>query len=488
MQEPPLNDNVSDIKQKTVSGFIWRLSERICAQVVTFAVTVVLARILLPEDYGVVAIVNVFIAIADTLITGGLSTALIQKKDADETDFSTIFYTSLALSVLLYAVLFFTSPLISYLYKNELLTSVLRVMGIKFFISAVNSVQQAYVSRKMIFKKFFFATIVGTVISAVVGITLALHGAGVWALVAQALTNPFIDTIVLFVTVKWHPHFLFSLERLKGLFGYGWKVMGAQLSGTFFEKLKSLIVGAKYSPSDLAFYNRGESLPLLVTNNITATLESVLFPAISKFQDDKEKLKASVRRSMSLGSYVLMPLLFGLAAVSDRLVILLFTEKWALAIPFVQIVCMNELTALLNSLNSQLIKATGRSDVLLKLEFVKKPIYLLIIFLTIQISPLCMAIGAAVYGLIALFINSVPNKKFLNYSFFEQLYDVKNSFLLSLFMGVAVWLIGKIPLFDWLVVLIQVVSGIVIYVLLSLIFKNRDFAYLVNMAKERFGK
>lgn len=479
-----MKDSVSEIKQKTVSGFFWRLGERLCAQVVTFSVTVVLARILVPEEYGLVAIVNVFIAIADVLITGGLSTSLIQKKEADETDFSTIFYASLVLALILYVILFVAAPLISKLYKNDLLISVLRIMGIKFFISAVNSVQQAYVARKMIFKKFFFATIIGTIVSAVVGITLALQGAGVWALVAQSLVNPFIDTIILFITVKWYPHFLFSIERLKGLFGYGWKVMCANLSGTIFGKLKSLIIGARYSPSDLAYYNRGESLPVLVTSNITATLESVLFPAIAKFQDDKEKLKASVRRSMSLGSYILMPLLFGLAAVADKLVILLFTDKWKLAIPFVQIICMNELTELLNSVNLQAIKAVGRSDVLLLLEFIKKPIFLLIVFMTARISPVCMAIGGAVYGLIALFINSFPNKKFLNYSFWEQICDVRSSFVMSLLMGCSVWLLGKINLQDWLVLIMQIVAGVLLYGLLSLIFKNKDFLYLKQMCIE----
>ena len=446
MQEPPLNDNVSDIKQKTVSGFIWRLSERICAQVVTFAVTVVLARILLPEDYGVVAIVNVFIAIADTLITGGLSTALIQKKDADETDFSTIFYTSLALSVLLYAVLFFTSPLISYLYKNELLTSVLRVMGIKFFISAVNSVQQAYVSRKMIFKKFFFATIVGTVISAVVGITLALHGAGVWALVAQALTNPFIDTIVLFVTVKWHPHFLFSLERLKGLFGYGWKITSASLLGTVFDKIRQLLIGGKYSTSDLAFYNRGEALPILVTNNITATLEAVLFPALSRFQDDKEKLKSSVRHSIKLGSYILTPLLVGLAVVSDKVVLILYGEKWQPSIPYVTLLSFSMIPSIISSINIQAIKACGRSDVILILEFIKKPLFILIVLTCIFISPIAMAWGGIVYGVISCLVNYFPNVRILNYKFWEEISDVMINFLLSAVMGIFVYLIGKISL------------------------------------------
>ena len=442
----------------------------------------------MPQEFGIIAIVNIFIAIADILITSGFSTALIQKKEADEVDFSSAFFAGLVLAAFLYAVVFFCAPLISRLYKNELLTAVIRVCGIKFFISAVNCVQQAYVSRRMIFKKFFFATLFGTVVSGVVGIALALNGAGVWALVVQLLTNPFIDTIVLFITVRWHPHFVFSFERLKSLFNYGWKIMCSYLAGTLFSKLSSLVVGAKYSTTELAYYNRGESLPSLVTNNISSTLESVLFPAISQFQDDKEKMKAAVKRAISLSSYVLMPLLFGLAAVADRLTILLFTQKWEMAIPFVQIFCVYHLTILLSNINLQVIKACGRSDTLLKLEFIKKPLFLVVIILSVQVSPICLAISTAVYGFVALYIDAFPNKKFINYSFWEQLCDVKYSFLMSAIMGIAVWGIGKIPLGNLIVVLLQIICGIFIYVCLSLLFKNKDFYYLIDLLKEKFKK
>lgn len=480
-----MTQSTSEIKQKTISGFFWRFGERICAQVVTFIVNVVLARILMPDHYGIIAIVNVFIAIADSLITGGLGSALIQKKDSDEMDFSTIFCAGLVLAFVLYGILFFSCPLISKLYKNDLLTSVLRVMGIRLFISSINSVQQAYVARKMIFKKFFFATIIGTIISAIVGIVMALKGFGVWALVAQQLVNPIIDTIVLFITVEWRPKFEFSFERFKSLFSFGWKIMGANLSGTFFSRLKNLIIGAKYTSSDLAFYNRGESLPVLVTSNITATLESVLFPAISKFQDEKEKLKASVRRSMAVGSYVLLPLLFGLAATADKIVLILFSEKWKEAIPFVQIICFQEMTELLTSINLQAIKAVGRSDIVLKLKFIKKPVYLLIIIACVQISPLFMSVGAAIYGIIAFFINSFPNKKILSYSFFEQLNDIKESFFLSLIMGVGVYFFGKIKINIYISLFLQICLGVGIYIFLSWIFKNESFGYLLKFVKDR---
>ncbi|MBR1404379.1 MAG: lipopolysaccharide biosynthesis protein [Treponema sp.] len=484
-------ESSSDIKQKTVSGFFWRLGERLSAQVVTFAVTVVLARLLMPEDYGIVAIVNVFIAIADVLITGGLSTALIQKKDADETDFSTIFYVSVLLSAFLYALMFFTAPVIARLYKNALLTTVLRVMGIKFFISAVNSVQQAYVARKMIFRKFFFATLLGTVVSAVVGIVLALKGFGVWALVAQLLTNPFIDTIVLFITVRWHPRFLFSVERLKSLFGYGWKLSLASLAGTFFDKLRQLLIGTRYSASDLAFYNRGESLPYLVTTNITATLESVLFPAMSKFQNDREKLKGAMRHSIRGGSYVLSPLLVGFAAVSDKVVLILYGEKWENAVPFAALLSLSMIPSIVSSINIQAIKAAGRSDTVLMLEFIKKPLFVLIVLACIFISPLAMSWGALVYGIVSCAINFFPNIRLLGYSAWEQCTDVFGNILLSLAMGVPVYFIGKLPLNIFLTFAVQVISGVLIYVLLSALLRVPNFyeikAMLWNMisAKKR---
>ncbi len=466
--------------------------ERICAQAVTFVVTVVLARLLMPDEFGLIAIVNVFVAVVDILITSGFSLALIQKKETDELDFSSAFYASLVLAAILYVIFFFCAPWIAGLYKNELLIPLIRVTGIKFFISAVNCVQQAYVSRQMIFRKFFFATFFGTVVSGVVGITLALNRAGVWALVAQLLTNPFIDTIILFITVKWHPRLLFSLERLKALFNYGWKIMCSYLAGTFFNRLSNLVVGARYSPTQLGFYNQGERLPGLVTGSITSTLESVLFPAISKYQDDREKMKASVRRSVSLGNYILMPMLFGLAAVSDRLVILLLGQKWAMAIPYVQIFCIQGITLLLSSINLQIIKACGRSDILLGIEFIKKPVLLGVIILAARVSPLFLALCVALYAYFALFVDAFPNKKLIDYTFWEQLWDVKYSFLLSAIMGLAVWGLGKLGstlgLVDWLVLVFQIAAGIIIYVLLSMLFKNKDFYYIKNLILEKFKK
>lgn len=477
-----------DIKRKTVSGFFWRLAERIGAQAVTFVVTVVLARFLMPEDYGIIAIVNVFVAVADVLVTSGLSTSLIQRKDACDADFSSIFYVSLLMASVLYAVLFLCAPLVSRLYDNALLTPVLRVMGIKFFISAVNSVQQAFVARMMIFRKFFFATLLGTLVSAVVGIALAVRGFGVWALVAQTLTNPLIDTVVLFITVRWHPRWLLSIGRLRTLVRYGWKLTATSLIGTVFEELRALVIGIRYSYADLAFYNRGYSLPALVTNNIVATLDSVLFPALSAFQDDADRLKAAVRRSISLGSYVLSPLLIGLAVVADKVVFLLYGDRWIPSVPFVRLLCLANLPAIMSSINVQAIKASGRSGVVLALEFIKKPVFLAMVLVTSLISPVAMAAGAVVYGLLSCLINSAPNLWILRYSFLEMASDLFAGIALSAVMGGAVWLVGFVPLNALAVLGMQVVAGGLVYVLLSMLFRVRAFFEIAALVRARASR
>ncbi|MBQ6781535.1 MAG: lipopolysaccharide biosynthesis protein [Treponema sp.] len=474
-----------NIKQKTVSGFFWRLSERLCAQVVTFAVTVVLARILMPEDYGVVAIVNVFVAVADGFVTGGIATSLIQKNNADETDYSSMFYISFLFSFFLYVVLFFCCPLIARLYRNELLIPIFRVMGIKFFISAVNSVQQAYVARRMIFKKFFFATIIGTVVSGALGVLLALSGKGIWALVTQSLMNPFIDTIILFITVRWHPRLLFSFARAKLLFQYGWKLALTRFIGTFFEKLRQCVVGIKYSANDLAFYNRGEALPSLVAGNVISTLESVLFPALSNFQNDREKLKMAIRHAVKLGSYVLSPVLVGLALVSDKIVFILYGKKWAMASPFVALLSLSMIPSVISSINVQAIKALGRSDVILMLEFIKKPFFIAVVFFCIFISPIAMAYGAIVYGLVSCMVNYFPNIKLLGYVASEQFFDFFPPVVLSFFMSIPVYFVGKLPLNIYIIFFLQFLCGTSCYILLSVILKIQSFYEVKEIIKNK---
>ena len=315
-----MEENIKELKQKTISGVFWRFGERITAQVITFVVSMILARLILPEEYGVIAIVTIFINIANVLVTNGLGTSLIQKKDAGKKDFSTMFYASMILSICLYGILFILAPIIARIFNNDMLILLLRVMGLRIPIAAINSIQQAYVAKKMIYKKFFFSTLFGTVISAIVGIFMAYNNFGVWALVGQYITNSVIDTVVLFLTIDWKPTLYFSYKRFKEMFSFGWKIMISSLIGAFFGQLRSLIIGGKYTSADLAYYNKGDQIPALITNNVNLTVESVFFSTISEIQNDIEKVKQTTRKILKMSCYIIMPLLLGLAAISESFV------------------------------------------------------------------------------------------------------------------------------------------------------------------------
>ncbi|MCU7207419.1 lipopolysaccharide biosynthesis protein [Turicibacter sp. GALT-G1] len=478
-----MNNNIGEIKKKALFGMFWRFGERITAQAISFIVSIVLARILLPEEYGIVAIVNIFIAIANVLVTSGLGTSLIQKKEADELDFSTIFYAGIGFSLIMYGVVYISAPWIAKTYENEILIIVLRVMGLRLPVAAINSVQQAYVSRQMIFKKFFFSTLFGTLTSAAVGITMAIKGFGVWALVAQYMTNSCIDTIVLFFIIQWKPKLIFSFKRFRELYSFGWRIVATGLLGEFFNQLKSMLIGGRYSSTDLAYYNRGESIPNLVTTNINSTLESVMFPAIAKVQDNKKQVKQAVRRMMKISSFIIIPLLLGMAAVAEPIIKILLTDKWLFSVPYLQIVCIQQCFAILNAANLQAIKAVGRSDILLKLELIKKPVFLVFILVALPISPLAIATANALYTILALLINSFPNKKLLDYSFSEQLKDVSPYLLLATSMAILVYIIGNIKLNMVILFPFQIFIGIGYYLIGAKLLKMDSLGYIFESLK-----
>lgn len=469
------------MKKKTIEGLFWRFGERIIAQLITFIVSIMLARILVPEQYGTISIVNIFISLANVLVTDGLGTSLIQKKDADELDFCTMFYASMILSVILYGLLFVAAPFVATVYNNELLTPVLRVMGVRILIAGFNSIQQAYVSRNMVYKKFFYSTLFGTVASAFIGIGMAYRGYGVWALVAQYTSNNIIDTIVLFITIEWRPKFRFSIRRFWSLYSYGWKVMCTGFIGTFFEQLRGLIIGVRYTSADLAFFNKGEQIPGFISGNINQTISSVMFPAISAIHDNEINMRNAVSRMMEVCSYITMPLLFGVATIAPQLIRILLTDKWLPCIPFLQIICVQQCFAIISTANLQAIKASGRSDILLKLEFIKKPFYFIMLIITMHISPIAIVIGNMVYTEIALIINSVPNKINFNYGYKEQWNAIGKNLITSLIMSGGVYLVGKMSISPFLLLPIQIICGLMFYILLSMTFKNRSFLYLLKL-------
>ncbi|MCR5296712.1 MAG: lipopolysaccharide biosynthesis protein, partial [Clostridiales bacterium] len=281
-----------------MKNFLWRLAERVGAQGVKLLVELVLARILMPEEYGLIAMVTVFITVFNVFVDSGLGNALIQKKNADDLDFSSVFWFNVTLCVALYGLLYLISPAIANFYQRQELCLVLRVLGLQIVISGVKNVYQAYVSRTMQFRKFFFATLGGTLGAAAIGIAMAYRGFGVWALVAQQLFNVLTDTVILCLTVKWRPKKAFSFERLKGLLSYGWKLLLSALLDTVYNEARSLIIGKKYTSEDLAFYNRGEQFPQVITANVNTSIDSVLLPTMSREQDERTRVRAMTRRAI----------------------------------------------------------------------------------------------------------------------------------------------------------------------------------------------
>ena len=417
-------------EKSVANNIMWKFAERISAQLVSLVVSVILARLLDPSHYGLISIVTIFITLANVFVSDGFGSALIQKKNADNTDFSSVLWINIIFSVILYFALFIAAPYLTSFYGDgyELLTPVMRVLGLRLILAAINSVQQAYVSRQMIFKKFFLATLLGTLVSAVVGITMAYAGFGVWALVAQYLTNTFVDTIILGMSLGWIPSFTIDFRRLKGLLNYGWKLLGASLLTNGFVELRALIIGKVYS-------------------------------------------------------YLMMPLMIGLLVVSKNFVHAILTDKWLPCVEMLQLFCIIYMFAPLHTANLQAIKAVGRSDIYLKLEVIKKVVELCTLVVSMWISVHAIVISLAIVTTFFTYLNAMPNKKLIDYSFKEQIMDMIKPFIMSCIMGAIVYCVGMLHIDGVLMLVMQVSVGCIIYVLESIILKVHEFTTLISMAK-----
>ncbi len=473
-----------DNRSKVFSNLIWRFFERGGSQLVSFAVSIVLARILDPEVYGIVSKVLVITAILLVFVDSGMANALIQKKDPDDLDFSSVFYFNICFCLLLYVALFFAAPWVAAIYKEPDLVPIVRVLGLTLVFSGLKNVQQAYVSKTLQFKRFFFATLGGTLFSAVLGITMAKKGFGVWALVAQQLSNVAVNTAILWFTVHWRPKRVFSWKRLGGLLSYGWKLLVASLIDQVYIKIYPLVIGIRYSSEDIAFYEKGMNWPNLIVENINNSMDSVLLPVLSAEQDQRERVREMTRRAIKTGTYIIMPLMAGLAACATPLVRLLMTEKWLPSVPYLQIFCIIYAFFPLHTANLNAIKAVGRSDTFLVLEVIKRGLELVILLITMRYGVFPMVLGLLISELASQGINAWPNRKLLNYPYAAQLKDMLPSILLSLFMAACVYPVSLLGLADWLTLLIQVPFGVLIYVLGSKLLKLDSFDYILTVAKK----
>ena len=476
-----MNDNKT-LKHKVFSGVIWKGLERICAQFVSTVVSIILARILMPDDYSVVSIAAIFFAFCNLFISSGLNTALIQKKDADILDYSTVFTVSLSIAAVLYIVMFFCAPTIANLYRKALVTPVIRVLGLTFFVNAYKSILSAKISSNMEFRKFFYSTIIGTVISAIVGIAMAVKGYGVWALVAQQMTNSIIDSAILTITAKVRFQLSFSYERFKPLFSFGGKIFLASIISTIYDECRPLIVGLKFSTTDLAFYNKGQSFPSLINSIGNNTLSSALFPAMAKVQENKDNILSMTRRFMKLSSFVVFPMMLGMLGISESFVRVVLTEKWLPIVPYMRLFSVAFMLDLIQVGNLQAIRALGRSDLILKMEIIKKSSYAVVIAFAVILAktPLLLASTGIATSLIATIVNTYPNKKLIGYGFLQLFSDLIPNLLPAILMAGIVLLMNRLNMNMYLLILSQLLVGCMSYILFCTVFRNENLLYIKN--------
>lgn len=467
------------------TSLIWKFLERSGTQIVQFVVSIVLARLLSPEDFGVIALVMIFIQIANIFIKSGFNSALIQKKNADSLDFSSVFWGSLIVTIILYALLFFISPFIADYYERPILEPVLRTLGLTLFLGVFNSIQEAFIARNMLFKKLFYRSLGAIIPSGIIGIILAYLGFGIWALVAQQLSNTFFICVIMWFTVRWRPEFLFSFKRIKPLFSYGWKLLVSALIDVGYNNLRSLVIGKMFTPATLGFYTRGNQFPNLIVSNINSSIQSVMLPALSKEQDDILRVKKMTRRAIVTSSFIILPLMAWLAATAEPLVLIVLGEKWLPCVPFLQIYCINYAFWPIHTSNLSAIKALGRSDLFLKLEIIKKIFGLSILLYTIFIfhSPIAIALGGSVSGILSTFINAHPNKKLLSYGYLEQIKDILPSFVVAILMGLGLWWLTKLNLSPILLLIMVTFTGAFFYFGVAKLLHFECLNYLFKTAK-----
>lgn len=482
--------NTKEIGKKITSGLVWTYMERVLAQGVSTLVTIILARMLTPEHYGVVSIVTIFITICDSLVVGGFSDTLIQKEDADDLDFSTLFWFVLIVGIAMYGLVYAVAPVVEVFFNTSMVAATLRVMAIRLPVNAINSIQSAYISKKMKYRYFFFATLIGTVTSAVLGIAMAYAGFGVWALVAQYLCNSFIDTLVLWLTCGWRASFKFSFGRLKNLYSFGWKMQLASLLSTLYSEIESFCIGKKYTSVDLAYYEKGRQFPKLVMHNVQTSISKVMLPAFSHVKDDRGNMKNMARKSIQTSTYVMFPLLIGLMACANEFVSAVLTDKWQPAVPFLRILSVYYLLEPLMALNKQIVIACGQAKKYLEMEVQKKAIGIVILIIAIFWfdSVSAIAIAAVLTQLIGLSIQSLPLRDLIQYPIEEQLSDIKTPLLLSFVMVIPVVLLKGFPMNAWIKLGLQVFSGVGVYVGLSVLFKNEIFYSLLQIGKKMIRK
>ncbi|MCR6545241.1 lipopolysaccharide biosynthesis protein [Dehalobacterium formicoaceticum] len=473
-----------EFKNAVLGSLFWRFLERGGTQGIHFIISIIIARLLMPRDFGIIALITVFIAVADTFVQGGFSSALIQKEEVDETDYSSVFFINLIIAGFLYVIFLGTAPLIADFYQEPIITPVFRWLSLIVIFGALNNIQYVVLAREMKFKKSFLVSIGGILASGTVGITMAYQGYGIWSLVFSQIAGQMVSTVILWLSVCWRPQLLFSFFRLKILFSFGSKLLFSGLLDTIFNNIYPLVIGKLYGKTMLGFYNRGQSIPAMLVNNINGTITGVMFPALSHHQNDPLRVKAMMRRTMLSSAFIVFPMMFGLGIVAKPMILLLFTEKWLPCVPFLQLLCISFAFYPVHTANLEALKAVGRSDIFLKLEVIKKGLFILIIVGTIPFGIYIMVAGQAVGSIIGTIINAWPNKQLFHYSFQEQIRDLMPALLLSIAMSGVVFLISLFPIHLYLSLFLQICIGAAFYFIAASLFRLESLTYILATIKD----
>lgn len=469
----------------TIVGFAWKFFEKICYQVINLVVQIVLARILMPDDYGIIALLAIFMAVGDVFIKNGFTTAIIQKKDSDDLDLSSVFWGNIALAFFIYIVLFICAPAIADFYRQPMLIDITRVLSLNLIIGGLCAVHFALIAKRIDFKKSYIVNLTNVLTVGIVGISLAIKGFGAWALVFSVLSGSVVSGAVLFRIVHWHPQFIFSYERLKSLFTYSSKVLSSNLLNTFFNNIHALIIGRFFTSSSLAFYQRGQALPQSIMNSVDGSFSEVMYPTYSLLQNEPDRLLHAISKSLRLSMFVCLPLMFCLCAMSENITIILLSDKWAESIPFMQLSCIICSFWPLSTV-SHAVNATGRSGLTLKINVISKFSILFFILICIPFGVFAIMVGSLLSSILMLFISFHYYKRAIGYGVGNIISDIGLSFVNAMVVAILVYLINLLDCNIYLEAALQLVIGLVGYWLLSVVTSNDSYYFLLGIVKDKF--
>ncbi|MEG1749737.1 MAG: lipopolysaccharide biosynthesis protein [Tannerellaceae bacterium] len=472
---------MTSIKQQAATSVLWSAIERFSVQGIQFVLSIVIARLLLPADYGLIAMLSIFMALAQSFIDGGFANALVQKKDRTEVDYSTVFYFNIAVSFVIYLLLYLSAPWIASFYEEEQLSLITRVVGITLIINSFGIVQQAKLTIALDFKRQAIASLLAVLISGVVGLWMAFSGYGVWTLVYQSLLNNMLRVVLTWFFSGWWPRLSFSVSSFKVLFSFGSKLLLSSLLHTLYTNLYTLVIGKRFAAVELGYYNRAFTLAQFPSTNFTNVIVRAVYPIQCRLQDDNEQLCSIFLKYMRLACYLIFPVMIGLCALAEPLVRLLLTEKWLPAVPLLQILCIAYMWDPIMKINHNMLNVKGRSDYFLYAEIIKKAVALLILFATIPFGVKVMCLGLVLYAFADMIVIIYYTRKLTNIGWLRQLRELTPVLVLSFSMGVLVYGVSLLSIRPAIQLTIGALVGVSYYLVVSYLFRYREFTQLRSL-------